>query len=80
MTAEPINLVLEILREMRRDMADMRDNLRDHTLRLNDIASGMAAMRRDQANDAEVNAHLAARVDRLRDEVDRIKRRLELAE
>ena len=80
MTTEPINLVLEILRDMRRDMGEMRDILREHTVRLNELAIGQAGIRRDMAHDSEVNAHLAARVDRLRDDVDRIKRRLELVD
>jgi hypothetical protein len=37
-----------------------------------------AGLRREQAGDAENVAYLGARVDRLGEEIDRIKRRLEL--
>lgn len=74
------SLVLELLRAMRSDMSAMRDTQREHGVRLAEIANALAGLRRDSAGDAEVTAHLAARVDRLRDEVDRIKRRLEIAD
>jgi uncharacterized protein YceH (UPF0502 family) len=77
---EPDNLVLDILRDIRRDLGEVRETLREHTVRFNELGSGIAALRRDQAGDAEISAHLAARVDRLRDEVERIKRRLDLVD
>ena len=78
--AEPENLVLEHLRAIRSDLALQREVLGEHSVRLSDVASAVAGLRRDQALDAEAGAHLAARIDRLRDDVDRIKRRLDLAE
>ncbi len=78
MTGDVENLVLEHLRALRSDNADIRQTLKDHGVRLTEIAGSVAGLRRDQALDAEASAHLAARVDRLRDEVDRIKQRLEL--
>lgn len=74
------NLALEMLRDIRRELAGVRDIQREHGLRLTEIAGSMAGLRRDQAGDAEIGAHLAARVDRLHDEIDRIKRRLDLAD
>ncbi|KPF73499.1 hypothetical protein IP88_09235 [alpha proteobacterium AAP81b] len=59
MMTEPTNLVLEMLRDIRHELGEVRTTLRDHRLRLNDLAIGLAAVRRDHANDAEVNAHLA---------------------
>ena len=70
------NLVLEISREIEAT----RDTLREHGIRLNEIVGSVAGLRRDQAGDAEVGARLAARVDRLHDEIDRIKRRLDLTD
>lgn len=63
--SEPENLVLELLRANRGDLAAERDQLPEHGVRLTEIASAVAGMRRDQAPDAEANAHPAARVDRL---------------
>ncbi len=80
MAAEPDHIVLEFLRAIRADLAGQRTILSEHGVRLTEIASAVAGLRRDQALDAESAAHLAARVDRLRDEVERIKRRLDLTE
>ena len=80
MSAEPLNLVLEHLRAMRGDLSEIRESQREHGHRLYRMETELAGLRRDQANDAEGAAHLNARLDRLRDDVDRIKRRLELQE
>jgi hypothetical protein len=77
---EPENLVLEHLRAIRSDLARQRDVLGEHGVRLTEIAASVAGLRRDQALDAEAGAHLAARIDRLRDDVERIKRRLDLTD
>jgi hypothetical protein len=77
---EPDDLVLEHLRAIRSDLARQRDVLGEHTVRLNEIAVAVAGPRRDQALDAEAGAHLAARIDRLRDGVERIKRGLDLTD
>ena len=74
------NLVLDMLRAIGGDVAAIRDTQREHGVRLAELASAVAGLRRDNAGDAEVTAHLAARVDRLRDEIDRIKQRLEIAD
>jgi hypothetical protein len=80
MADEPDNLVLNMLRAIRADLASQREILTEHGVRLTEIAATTAGLRRDQALDAEAAAHLAARVDRLRDEVERIKRRLDLSD
>jgi predicted trehalose synthase len=74
------NLVLEHLGAIRSDLASQRSLLGEHGVRLTEIAASVAGPRRDQAMDAETGAHLAARLDRLRDEIDMIKRRLDLRE
>jgi hypothetical protein len=80
MTTEVENLVLEHLRAIRAEQSRHGALLVEHGVRLTEIAGSVAGMRRDQALDAEASAHLAARVDRLRDEVEQIKRRLELTD
>jgi hypothetical protein len=80
MADEPINIVLEHLRTMRADMHEVKDILREHGSRLTRIEITMAGIRREQANDAENSAHLEARVDRLYEELERVKRRLEIIE
>ncbi|MDK9721636.1 MAG: hypothetical protein OEL53_10685 [Rhodospirillales bacterium] len=74
------NLVLEHLRAIRADVGVLREDTREVKLRLNELQASTAGMRRDQALDAETSAHLQAQFDRLREDVDRIKRRLDLAE
>ncbi len=74
------NLVLEHLRAIRGDIAGVRDVLSEHGLRLSRIEGSVAGLRREQAGDAEAVAHLEARVDRLFEDIDRIKRRLDLVE
>ena len=80
MVGETDNIVLEHLRAIRADIASVREVQGEHGVRLTEIASAVAGLRRDQALDAETAAHLAARVDRLRDELERIKRRLDLTD
>ena len=78
--SEVENLVLEHLRPIRASLSRHDEVLAEHGIRLTEIAGSVAGLRRDQALDAESNAHLAARVDRLRDDVERIKRRLEVSD
>jgi chromosome segregation ATPase len=78
MSAEPLNLVLEHLRAMRADLSEIRDAQREHGHRLYRMETDLTGLRRDQANDAEGVAHVNARLDRLREDVDRIRRRLDL--
>jgi hypothetical protein len=80
MTENVENLVLEHLRALRADISDVRRTQKEHTTRLGEIAGSVAAVRRDQAHDGEVAAHLAVRIDPLDEEIQRIKRRLELTD
>jgi hypothetical protein len=72
------NLVLEHLRAIRADLTEMRDMQREHGLRLTRIETAVVGLRRDQAADAETVVHFETRLDRLRDDVERIKRRLDI--
>ena len=78
--AEPDNLLLEHLCAIRADLASQREVLGEHGMRLTEIAAAVAGLRRDQALDAEAGAHLATRIDKLRADVDRIQRRLDLSD
>jgi hypothetical protein len=80
MTADVENLVLEQLRAIRGTLDRHSQLFAEQGLRLNEIAASVAGLLRDQALDAEANAHLVARFDRLRDDVERIKRRLDLTD
>jgi len=78
MADEPANLVLEFLRAIRGDIADLRGTLRDHGHRLNRIELGVAGLRRNQAQDAEHVAHVEVDLDGLRERVARIEARLDI--
>lgn len=80
MTDEPFNLVLELLRAIRTQLASVEADVREIKGTQATMLSTLAALRRDQANDAEISAHLHVRLDRLTDEVNRIKRRLDLVD
>jgi septal ring factor EnvC (AmiA/AmiB activator) len=52
----------------------------DVKIRLSSIERGIAGLKRDDADTVETTAHLQAQVDRLREEIDKINRRLELGD
>lgn len=73
-------LLLEHMRVVRAELAAMRNDIRELRDRQNETHSAVLAVRRDQTSDAEIGVHLAARVDRLYDRMDRIERRLEISD
>ncbi len=77
---DPENLVLELLRAIRGDIAAMREDIREHGHRLNRIESGVAGVRRDMGSDAEAVSHVQAQMDRLRERLDRVERRLDIVD
>jgi hypothetical protein len=70
------NLVLEHLRAIRGDMAEMKLDIRDAKHRMTALEIAMAAL---VATEGSHYASLATRVERTGDRLDRIERRLELA-
>jgi archaellum component FlaC len=77
-TAMSDSLVLEILQAIRGDNGKVAERLDEHGHRLVRIELELAGLRRDQANDAEARAEQDARLDRLRERVERIEQRFEL--
>lgn len=77
MTNNIESLVLEHLRAIRADLAEVRDTLRDHGRRLTsmEVAIGNLA-----ATEMSHYANTAVRADKTDDRLDRIERRLELKE
>jgi hypothetical protein len=74
---EPQNLVLEMLRAIRSDIARLGDPKSEALQRLSRIEPEQMRMRRDQGSDAEGVALIQLRIDRMRTGIDRIKRRLD---
>ena len=73
-------LLIEHMKAVRAELASMREDIRELRDRQNETHGAVLAIRRDQVQDAEVAIHLAARVDRLYDRIERIERRVDLAD
>ena len=72
-------LLLEHMKALRAELACVREDMRELRNRQTETHAAVLALRRDQTQDAEIGASLAARVDRLHDRIERIERRLELS-
>ncbi|MFE0757611.1 hypothetical protein ACFW16_26865 [Inquilinus sp. NPDC058860] len=77
MTTEPENLVIELLRAVRADVAEMRSEQREQRVRLAAIKRHLAHLERDGA---EFRAEIGGRFERIHDRLDRIERRLDLSD
>jgi predicted nuclease with TOPRIM domain len=80
MADEPESLVLAMLRRMDAKLDDVVREVRDLRERVGSVETTLAGVRRDLAHLAETDARLQAGMDRLRDDVERIKRRLDLSD
>lgn len=79
MTREAENLVLEHLKRIQIELGEARERDREIMARLGHIEMGLARIGRDEAgNYAEIVLDRQA-LDRIRDRLDRIERRLELS-
>jgi predicted trehalose synthase len=78
MTAETNNLILELLRAIRADIAGINGKLDEHTNRLGRLEVSLAGLRRDIALSEETTAEHSLRFDRMNARIERIERRLEL--
>ena len=78
MSDEPENLVLVYLRRIDANVQDIQRGQADHARRLTRIESELGRVIRDRGDDFESRAHLQAQVDRLREELERVKRRLDI--
>jgi hypothetical protein len=72
------NLTLEQLRAIRLILSQMQDEFREFKVRQNETHSAVIALRRDQAHDAEISAHMQVQLDAVKERIAVIERRLEL--
>ncbi len=72
------NLVMELLRAIRADIAKLGFRLDEHGHRLSRIELMVAGHRREQAIDAETTAHLPVRVDQIVERLDHMERRMDI--
>ncbi len=80
MTDNVENLILEHLRAIRSDIGGIKDDVREIKQRLTSLEVAVAGLRRDNSNlyGDVIDQH--ARYDRLVERVERIERRLNLAD
>lgn len=78
MTENTENLVLEHLRAIRADMADLRADVREIKTRLGNLEAGQGSIIRHLGDLASADAAAQLGIDRLGDRVERIERRLEI--
>ena len=80
MTETPETLVPVYLRRIDGNVQELRGDMREVRTRLTRVEAELARLVRDRGDDLEARAHLQAQLDRLREEMERIKRRLDIAE
>jgi hypothetical protein len=80
MADAPEDLTLRYLRRFDERTDRIEQSQRERGKRLTNIERMLAGVRREQALDAEAQALLGDRTDRLSEEVSRIKRRLDLTD
>ena len=78
--AETDNLILEMLRAIRAEIAGLRADLKENTQRLGRLEVSIAGLRRDSAHGEETQVEQEARMDRLARRIERIEKRLELSD
>ena len=74
------NLILEHLRAIRADIGGIKEDMREIKQRLTSLETAVVGLRRDNANLYGDVIDQQARYDRLVERVERIERRLDLAE
>ncbi|WP_397605919.1 hypothetical protein [Sphingorhabdus sp.] len=72
------NLMLKHLKRFQATLERIENKISELTMRQNETHSAVIGLRRDQAQDAEVSAHLQVQLDAVRDRLDRIERRIEI--
>lgn len=77
---EPESLILVYLRRIDAKVDALSHRVEELTQRVSAVEIGLAAVRRDLGHLAEADARLQSSFDKLRQDVDRIPRRLELTD
>ncbi len=80
MTEEPENLTLVFMRRLDGKMDALIHDVREVKVRQTETTRLLVSLRRDIVNEEETSARVQAEVDRLRNEIDRIKTRLDLTD
>jgi chromosome segregation ATPase len=79
MTDNVENLTLEHLKRFQTTLERIDQKLGELTTRQSETHAAVLGLRRDAVNDAEIVGHLQVQLDGVRDRLERIERRLDLA-
>jgi septal ring factor EnvC (AmiA/AmiB activator) len=71
---------VENLRRIDANVQELQRGQAEHGRRLNRIEAELGRLVRDRGDDIEARAELQAQVDRMREDIERIKRRLDLSD
>ena len=74
------NLMLEHLKRFQATQDQTNHWLKELTTRQSETHAAVLSLRRDQVNDAEVIVHVQVQMDRVRERLQRIERRLDLTD
>ncbi|MEE9159947.1 MAG: hypothetical protein V3U60_16370 [Gammaproteobacteria bacterium] len=80
MNAETTDLVLEQLRAIRVDLGDIKNVLGEHTRRFNRLEAALNTQRHDSANLHQEQSDVQMQINRIEEDLNRVKRRLELTD
>ena len=72
------NLMLEHLKRFQATLDEIRRDVRELKIRQSETHGAVIGLRRDQANDAAITAHLQVQMDGFNNRLERVERRLEL--
>ncbi len=74
------NLMLEHLKRFQATLDGMQRDIRELKVRQSETYTAVLSLRQDQVSDAEVTAHVQSQMDRFGERLDRVERRLDLAD
>lgn len=74
------NLILEHLRALRAGQGRIEDEVKEVKHRLTSVEAGIAGLRRDGAGTQEDVYHQQSAIDKIKERLERIEKRLELVD
>lgn len=73
------SIIIEHLRAIRADIGMVKEDVREVKTRLTHVEAGIASLKRDSAHQYDETASSNARYDRLAERLERLEKRLDLA-
>ena len=73
------HIIIEHLRAIRADIGTVKEDMREVKTRLTHVEAGIASLKRDSAHQYDETASSNARYDRLAERLEKLEKRLDLA-